>query len=202
MSIEKKLEDIAKKWNIVRRKIPFLRDNGWIFMPIFYLGLIGLIVGIYFVINESHHNTSYNSASIDGVSVNGNFSGEEPSYTEFSSSTDEYVIISKNLQVQNFNLQVKKTNLQDLDDVSSFYSGQFEGLVGSVGYFAYNDIDCNKLKAISISNLGKHHMISADSGISQSLLWESDDFKFIFINNYLSNGIQLESFCAYMVSNK
>ncbi|NSW88762.1 hypothetical protein CL651_003325 [bacterium] len=202
MDIDSKMEDIGKKWNRMARKIPFLRDNGWIFMPIFYLGLIGIIVAIYFVINESHHNTYYNNGSVDGVSINSDFNTEKPSYIKFSSDTNEYVVISKLLDAKNFNLQVKKTNLQDLNNVSSFYSGNLEGTIGSVGYFAYNDIDCNKMRAISISNLGKHHMVSSDSGVSQSLSWESDDYRFSFINKYLSNGIELESFCTYIVSNK
>ena len=51
-------------------EIPFFRDNGWIFMPIAYLALIALVILIYFNINSSHHNSSYNVGSVDDVTIN------------------------------------------------------------------------------------------------------------------------------------
>lgn len=201
MDINTKLEDIAKKWNILKRKVPFLRDNGWIFMPIFYLGLIVIVVGTFFVLNKSHYNTEYNVGSVDGISVNENFQIDKPLYKNYLSNTKEYEAVSSLLEVSNFYLLVKDTNLQDLEEVSSFYSGK-EGLIESVGYFGYSENDCKIMKAISISNLGKHHMNVKDNGITQSLSWESNNYKFVFLNNYLSDGINLKSFCTYIVSNK
>ena len=72
----------------------------------------------------------------------------------------------------------------------------------SVGYFGYNEDDCNKLKAISISKLGTHSISKVDNGISETLTWKSDDFNYVFVNKYLSDGIQLGNFCSYIAFNK
>ena len=62
MNIRKILEKISKA--------PFIRDNGWVFMPLFYLSLILIVVGFYNTINHSIHYSFYNNGSIDGVPIN------------------------------------------------------------------------------------------------------------------------------------
>ena len=106
------------------------------------------------------------------------------------------------LEEKGFVLQAKKTQLQDLDKPYSFYSASSDGNVKSLGYFGYSESDCIKLRAISVSNLGKHHMSINDNGISEILSWESSDYSFIYTNKYLSDGIEINSFCSYVVSGR
>ena len=184
------------------QEIPFFRDNGWILMPIFYLGLIAVSIGIYLDINASHHNSDYNVASIDGVAINDIENKQNPLYKVLDSSSSEYLEVSTLLDEKSLNLKVRETKLQDLTNLTSFYSSNTEGYIKGVGYLGYSEDDCLKLKAISISKLGTHSMLKVDNGISESLTWESDDFNHVFLNKYLSDGIGLKNSCIYIVSNK
>jgi len=171
-------------------------------MPIFYLGLIIAMISIFFIINESQHETTYNHSDIDGVTLNQSFSQENSLYKQASIDSIEYLTISDLLEEKGFVLQAKKTQLQDLDKPYSFYSASPDGNVKSLGYFGYSESDCIKLRAISVSNLGKHHMSINDNGISEILSWESSDYSFIYTNKYLSDGIEINSFCSYVVSGR
>jgi hypothetical protein len=183
-------------------EIPFFRDNGWIFMPIAYLALIALIILIYFNINSSHHNSSYNVGSVDDVTINEIVTEKKAIYKFSETTSREYLQVSNVVNTKNIDLLIRETNLQDLKNPFSFYLINSEGSVRSVGYFGYNEDDCNKLKAISISKLGTHSISKVDNGISETLTWKSDDFNYVFVNKYLSDGIQLGNFCSYIAFNK
>ena len=49
---------------------------------------------------------------------------------------------------------------------------------------------------------GEYSISKVDNGISETLTWKSDDFNYVFLNKYLSDGIQLENFCSYIAFNK
>lgn len=183
-------------------QIPFFRDNGWLFMPLFYLSLIVIVVGIYYSINNSNHYSSYNNGSIDGVLINKTPSIDLSIYKISFEDSSEYITVSNLLGVKDFKLHIRKSKLQDLKNVYSFYSEGSNKKTKAVGYFGYGNLDCKKMRAISLSNLGKHHMVTVDNGISESLSWESDDYNFIFLNKFLSDGIELKSSCTYVVSSK
>jgi len=194
MNIRKILEKISKA--------PFIRDNGWVFMPLFYLSLILIAVGFYNTINHSIHYSFYNNGSIDGVPINEASGADSSLYKVSFADSAEYITVSNLLRVKNHNLYLRKSKLQDLKNVYSFYSEGSNEKVKAVGYFAYDNFDCKKMRAISISNLGRHHMVTVNNGISESLSWESHDYNFIFLNKFLSDGIKLKNSCTYIVSSK
>ena len=92
-------------------------------------------------------------------------------------------------------------DLQNLNEISSFYS-TLNNKVVSIGYISHNQEDCKKLKAISISRLGTHHMNTVDNNISEILIWNSKQFQYAFVNKFLSNGIDIKNICSYVVSSK
>ena len=75
-------------------EIPFFRDNGWIFMPIAYLALIALVILIYFNINSSHHNSSYNVGSVDDVAINEIVTEKKAIYKFSETTSREYLQVS------------------------------------------------------------------------------------------------------------
>ncbi|MDG2445431.1 MAG: hypothetical protein P8M64_01015 [Thermodesulfobacteriota bacteirum] len=182
-------------------KIPFLRDSGWIFGPVLYLLLILVSIIIFYYSNANQHYVDYTNNEIDGVSLNKEFTDKNLVYKAFALDSNEYLVVSDATKLENFNLNAKKSNLQNLNEISSFYS-TLNNKVVSIGYISHNQEDCKKLKAISISRLGTHHMNTVDNNISEILIWNSKQFQYAFVNKFLSNGIDIKNICSYVVSSK
>ena len=89
-------------------EIPFFRDNGWIFMPTAYLALIALVILIYFNINSSHHNSSYNVGSVDDVTINEIVTEKKAIYKFSETTSREYLQVSNVVNTKNIETQTNE----------------------------------------------------------------------------------------------
>ena len=179
----------------------FLRDNKWVFVPIAYFLLLFLLSMLFLSMQSSHEHVDFEQDRIDGIALGTDFVVDNNTNL-YSSQSDEYSIVSTVLGSNDFQLGSNKSLLQNLSNVSSLYAVNSNNKIIGIGYIASNIDDCKKLRAISISNLGKHYMSREDRSISETISWTSKKNKFTFFNQFLSNGTQLGNVCTYLISNR
>ena len=179
----------------------FLRDNKWILVPTSYFLLLFFVSIVFLSINSSHEHVNFEQDEIDGIALGAEFL-VDTNTNLYSSQSDEYSIVSTVLGSNDFQLGSNTSLLQNLSNVSSLYAVNHDNKVVGIGYIASNVDDCKKLRAISISNLGKHYMSREDRSVSETISWTSKKNKFTFFNQFLSNGTQLGNVCTYLISNR
>ena len=115
----------------------------------------------------------------------------------------EFAIISKIINMKSFKLaRDSELSLLQNANVAGIYAFNSDYKILALGYMSNNAEDCRKLRAITISKLGKHLMLIEDSSLSEQLSWKSQDNLYTFFNQFSSDGIDLESVCGYMISSK
>ena len=183
-------------------EVPFLRDNRWTITPILYFLLLISVSILFLSINISHEYVDSKQNEIDGIVLNAQFTNDADIFNIHSPQSHEYIIIAKILSSNNFRLNSKKSSLQNLSSVLSLSVLDQHNKVIGIGYIASNSDDCRKLRAISISKLGEHHMFREDDSLNEKISWKSKKNKFTFFNQFSSHGIQLDNICTYLISNR
>ena len=183
-------------------KIPFIRDNKWIITPVVYVSFLAILSILFLYKNASHEYVDYNQKVILGLELN----QKHPEIAEklkYPLDSKEFAIISKIINIKSFKLaRDSELSLLQNANVAGIYAFNSEYKILALGYMSNNAEDCRKLRAITISKLGKHLMLIEDSSLSEQLSWKSQDNLYTFFNQFSSDGIDLESVCGYMISSK
>ena len=183
-------------------KVPFIRDNKWLLTPILYVSVLVLFSVLFLYKNSQNNYVDYDEDSILGIELHMRYP-EINEKLKYKSDSKEFALISRILNKKDFQLaRDSELSLLQNANVAGIYAFNSEYKILALGYMSNNAEDCRKLRAITISKLGKHLMLIEDSSLSEQLSWKSQDNLYTFFNQFSSDGIDLESVCGYMISSK
>ena len=181
-------------------KVPFIRDNKWLLTPILYVSVLVLFSVLFLYKNSQNNYVDYDEDSILGIELHMRYP-EINEKLKYKPDSKEFALISRILNKKDFQLaRDSELSLLQNANVAGFYVFNSDYKMLAIGYMSNNGTDCKKLRAITISKLGKHDMASKDDSLSEKLSWKSEMNNYTFFNQFSSQGVQLGRICGYMIS--